>query len=79
MNNGPRKPSRSAAASTTDTYSAGRWSVYAISDRAISRMNAPAFIAMAVRKMARAVSYDAPRRLIAGTVKPRTSPLPRAR
>jgi len=33
---------------------------------------------MAVRKIARAVSYAAPRTLIAGTVKPRTAPLPRA-
>ena len=27
MNTGPRNPSRSAAASITATYSAGRWSV----------------------------------------------------
>ena len=70
MNTGPRNPSRSAAASITATYSAGRWSVYAISERAISRMNAPALIAIAVRKIARAVSYVTPRTLIAGTVKP---------
>lgn len=63
----------------TPTYSAGRWSVYAISDRAISSRNAPASIAFATRKIARAVSYDMPRTLIAGTVKPPVSPRPRAR
>src|SRR6476469_3731472 len=41
-------------------------------------MNAPAFIARAVRKIDRAVSYDAPRTLIAGTVKPWISFRPRA-
>src|ERR1041384_558910 len=73
MKTGPRNPSRNAAARIPDTYSAGRWSVYAISERAISRMNAPAFFALATRKIERAVSYAMPRTLIAGTVKPCTS------
>ena len=41
-------------------------------------MNAPALSRMAVRKIARAVSYAMPRTLIAGTVKPDVSPRPRA-
>src|SRR5918999_716346 len=42
-------------------------------------MNAPASRRFAVRKIERPVSYDAPRTFIAGTVKPPTSPRPRAR
>ena len=45
-----------AAAIMTATYSAGRCSVYAISERAISRMIAPASRGRAARNTARAVS-----------------------
>jgi hypothetical protein len=41
-------------------------------------MNAPASSLSAVRKIARAVSYVRARTLMAGTVKPDTSPRPRA-
>jgi hypothetical protein len=56
MKTGPSHPSRTAAASTTAEYSAGRWPVYPISLRAISKMKAPASVRRATRKIARAVS-----------------------
>jgi hypothetical protein len=59
---------------TTATYSCGRCSVYPISDRAISKINAPALSFLADRTTARAVSYAIARTLIAGTVNPSASP-----
>ena len=80
MNSGPVQPSRNAAATTTNVYSAGRWPVYEISERAISQMTAPASSFFRARNSARAVSYAMPRMLIAGTVNVAgTSPRPRAR
>ena len=78
MNTGPPKPSAIAAPRTQAAYSPGRCSVYPISERAISKMNAPTPCRMAARKSARAVSYVSARMLNAGTVKARTSPRPMA-
>ena len=78
MKSGPEKPSLSAAASMTATYSWGRWLVYCISLLAISKMKAPHPVFVAARKKARAVSYERPRTFMAGTVKGPASPRPMA-
>ena len=52
---GPTQPERMAAARMTAVYSAGRWSVYVISDLAISKMTAPASRSSAAAKAWRAV------------------------
>src|SRR2546426_5797457 len=79
MKSGPAKPSRSAAAVITATYSAGRWSVYPISLRAIAKTRAPTSAGRAAGNTARPEAYGSRRTLIAGVVKGPTSPRPRAR
>ncbi len=52
---GPTHSDRMAAARMAAVYSAGRWSVYAISDLAISKMTAPASRSSAAANACRAV------------------------
>ena len=59
-------------------YSPGRWKVYSCSLRASSKMMAPESSASDACEMTRAMSNTCVRRLMAGTVKPLTSPRPRA-
>ena len=59
-------------------YSPGRWKVYSCSLRASSKMTVPESRLCAARQMAAAMSKTCVRRLMAGTVKPWTSPRPRA-
>jgi len=75
---GPCQPAAMQPASTLVMYSPGRWKVYSCSLRASSRMTAPTSSFLAAWQMVAAMSKTWVRRLMAGTVKPCTSPRPRA-
>ena len=78
MNTGPTQPAAIAPARQLGAYSKTRCQVYVCSERASSRITGPTALALAVAKIVFAMSNVWIRMLIAGTVKPRTSPRARA-